>query len=137
MTAQFTVTDATGAAFQLSSALFSADGRPHVLTASLGGTHAAYPLRLSQVILFYTLPAKRLKAPVTLTIAGATPSTWTAVASSPELVSQLSTGHVYGPSGRPAGDRLAARARWRDAHVHPRLRAMGGNIRVTGPSPSR
>ena len=35
--AQFTVTDATGAAFQLSSGLFSADGRPHVLTASLGG----------------------------------------------------------------------------------------------------
>jgi hypothetical protein len=101
VTAQFTVTDATGAAFQLSSALFSADGRPHVLTASLGGAHAAYPLRLSQVILFYTLPAKRLKAPVTLTVAGATPSTWTAVASSPELVSQLSSGHVYGPSGHP------------------------------------
>jgi hypothetical protein len=101
VTAQLTVTDATGAAFQLSSALFSADGRPHVLTASLGGTGAAYPLRLSQVTLFYTLPAKRLKAPVTLTIAGATPSTWTAVASSPELASQLSTGHVYGPSARP------------------------------------
>jgi hypothetical protein len=101
VTAQFTVTDATGAAFQFSSALFSADGRPHVLTASLGGTDAAYPLRLSQVILNYTLPAKRLKTPVTLTIAGATPSTWTAVASSPELASQLSTGHVYGPSARP------------------------------------
>ena len=56
MTAQFTVTDATGAAFQLSSGLFSADGRPHVLTASLGGADAAYPLRLSQVTLFYTLP---------------------------------------------------------------------------------
>ena len=99
--AQFTVTDATGAAFQLSSGLFSADGRPHVLTASLGGTHAAYPLRLSQVILFYTLPAKRLKTPVTLTIAGATPSTWTAVASSPELVSELSTDNMYGPSADP------------------------------------
>ena len=48
LTAQFTVTDATGAAFQLTSATFPADGRPHVLTASLGGTHAAYPLRLSQ-----------------------------------------------------------------------------------------
>ena len=101
MTAQFTVTDATGAAFQLSSALFSADGRPHVLTASLGGTDAAYPLRLSQVILFYTLPAKRLKSPVTLTIAGATPSTWTAVASSPEMVSELSTDDMYGPSAEP------------------------------------
>jgi hypothetical protein len=101
LTAQFTVTDATGAAFQFSSALFSADGRPHVLTASLGGTDAAYPLRLSQVILNYTLPAKRLKTPVTLTIAGATPRTWTAVASSPELVSELSTGNMYGPSAEP------------------------------------
>jgi hypothetical protein len=102
VTAQFTVTDATGAAFQLAaSAPFSADGRPHVLTASLGGAHAAYPLRLSQVILSYTLPAKPLGNPVTLTIAGATPSTWTAVASSPELQSQLSAGGVYGPSAEP------------------------------------
>jgi hypothetical protein len=99
--AQFTVTDATGAAFQSSSALFSADGRPHVLTASLGGARAAYPLRLSQVTLFYTLPAKQLKAPVTLTVAGAAPSTWTAVASSPELISELSTDNMYGPSAEP------------------------------------
>jgi hypothetical protein len=101
VTAQFTVTDATGAAFQLSSGLFPADGRPHVLTVSLGGTHAAYPLRLSQVTLFYTLPAKPLKTPVTLTVAGATPSTWKAVASSPELTSQLSTNNIYGPSADP------------------------------------
>jgi hypothetical protein len=101
VTAQFIVTDATGAAFQLSSALFSADGRPHVLTAALGGADAAYPLRLSQVILNYTLPAKRLTTPVTLTIAGATPATWTAAASSPQLVSELATNNMYGPSGGP------------------------------------
>jgi FtsX-like permease family protein len=99
--AQFTVTDATGAAFQLSSGLFAADGRPHALTASLGGAQAAYPLRLSQVILFYTLPAKHLETPVTLTVAGATPSTWSAVASSPEMVSELSTDNMYGPSAEP------------------------------------
>jgi FtsX-like permease family len=99
--AQFTVTDATGAAFQLASAPFPADGRPHVLTASLGGARAAYPLRLSQVTLFYTLPAKRQQAPVTLTVAGATPSTWTAAASSPELAAQLSTDSMYGPSAAP------------------------------------
>jgi len=101
VTAQFTVTDATGAAFQLSPALFSADGRPHVLTASLGGTDAAYPLRLSRVTLFYTMPAKPLKTPLMLTVAGATPSTWTAVASSPQLVSELSTDNMYGPSAAP------------------------------------
>ena len=101
VTAEFTVTDATGGAFQLSSGLFAADGRPHVLTASLGGAEAAYPLRLTQVTLFYTLPAKRLKTPVTLTVAGATPRTWIAVASSPELDSQLNGGSVFGPSGDP------------------------------------
>jgi len=101
VTAQFTVTDATGAVFQLSSGLFYADGRPHTLTASLGGADAAYPLRLTQVTLFYTLPAKRLKTPVTLTVAGATPSTWTAVASAPELDSQLNVGEIYGASGDP------------------------------------
>jgi len=99
--AQFTVADATGAAFQFQSAPFFADGRRHVLTASLGGADAAYPLRLGRVILFYTLPAKRLNTPVTLTIAGATPTTWTAVASSPELVSELSTDNMYGPSAGP------------------------------------
>ncbi len=101
VTAEFTITDATGAAFQLSSGLFTADGRPHVLTASLGGTNAAYPLRLSQVTLFYTLPAKPLKTPVTLTVAGATPSSWIGDASSPELDSQLNGGQVFGPSGNP------------------------------------
>jgi len=103
VTAQFTVADATGAAFQLTaSAPFSADGRPHVLTASLGGAHAAYPLRISQVVLSYTLPAEeRLANSVTLTIAGATPATWAAVASSPELSSQLSAGGVAGPSAEP------------------------------------
>jgi hypothetical protein len=101
LSAQFTVIDATGAAFQLSSGLFAADGRPHALTASLGGARAAYPLRLSQVTLFYTLPAKPLTTPVTLTVAGATASTWHAVASSPELVSELSTNNMYGPSAGP------------------------------------
>ena len=72
-----------------------------MLTASLGGTDAAYPLRLSQVVLFYTLPAKRLRTPVTLTVAAATPTTWTAVTSSPELVSELSTNDMYGPSAAP------------------------------------
>jgi hypothetical protein len=103
VTAQFTVTDATGAAFQLAaSAPFAADGRPHVLTASLGGAHAAYPLRLRQVVLYYTLPSeKRQENPVTLTVAGATPTTWAAAASSPDLSSQLSGGGVVGPSAQP------------------------------------
>src|SRR6201999_2288632 len=49
----------------------------------------------------YTLPAKRLTTPVTLTVAGATPRTWTAVASSPQLVAELATNNMYGPSASP------------------------------------
>ena len=101
VTAQFTVTDAAGAAFVLPAVPLPADGRPHLLTAPLGGTGAAYPLRLSQVSLSYTLPAKPLRAPVALTVAGAAPGTWAAAASSPELVSELSTNDMYGPSASP------------------------------------
>jgi FtsX-like permease family len=38
---------------------------------------------------------------VTLTVAGATPRTWTAVASSPDLASELTTNNIYGPSAHP------------------------------------
>jgi ABC-type antimicrobial peptide transport system permease subunit len=87
VTAEFTVTDADGAAFQLSAqAPLPADGRPHVLTVPLGGTDAAYPLRIAQVTLTYTLPEKKEQAaPATLTIGGATTSNWIADASSGEL----------------------------------------------------
>ncbi len=91
----FTVTDADGAAFQLpATSALPADGRPHVLAVPLGGTDVAYPLRLTQVALTYTLPEKQLSAPVTLTIGGATTSSWTAAASSGEL-------DVARPSGPP------------------------------------
>jgi hypothetical protein len=87
VTAEFTITDADGAAVQLSAqAPLPADGRPHVLTVPLGGTDVAYPLRIAQVTLTYTLPEqKKLAAPVKLTIGGATTSNWIADASSGEL----------------------------------------------------
>ena len=53
------VTDATGAAYQIPAGTLPADGRPHLLTASLGGTRASYPLRLAQISLGYTMPAQR------------------------------------------------------------------------------
>ena len=86
VTAVFTVTDANGAVFQLpATSPLPADGRPHLLTAPLGGTAVAYPLRLTQVTLNYTVPQKQLSAPVQLTIGGATTASWTAAASSGEL----------------------------------------------------
>jgi len=102
VTATFTVIDAAGDAFQLAAAgPLPADGRPHVLSAPLGGTGAAYPLRLTQVTLTYTLPAKALRSPVTLTVAGASTGTWLGAASSPELSTQVGAGAAYGPTGFP------------------------------------
>ncbi len=95
VTAVFTVTDADGAAFQLPvPSPLPADGRPHVLAVPVDGAHIAYPLRLTQVALNYTLPAKKLHAPVKLTIDGATTSNWTAAASSGELDSQANSSPV-------------------------------------------
>lgn len=86
VTAVVTVVDADGAAFELPMpGSFTADGRPHVLSVPLGGADAAYPLRLTQVTLTYTMPDKAMNTPVRLTIGGATTSEWSAVASSPEL----------------------------------------------------
>ncbi len=49
-----TVTDATGGTFQLPvSGTLPADGRPHQLTAGLGGGGFAYPLRISQLTATY------------------------------------------------------------------------------------
>jgi FtsX-like permease family len=86
VTAVFTVTDADGAVFQLPAAApLPADGRRHLVAVPLGGTDVAYPLRLTQVTLNYTLPVKQLSAPVDVTIGGATVSSWTAAVSSGEL----------------------------------------------------
>jgi ABC-type antimicrobial peptide transport system permease subunit len=82
-----TVTDATGGTFQLpASGTLPADGRPHQLTAQLSPGFA-YPLRISQLTMTYTMPTQSYQHPVTLTITGVTVAGWDAVASSPELES--------------------------------------------------
>jgi FtsX-like permease family len=104
VSATLTVTDAAGGTFQLPlSGALPADGRPHRLSASLGGTAAAYPLRLTQLTVSYVLPKQPLQHEVTLTVTG-TGSTstgftgWTAAASSPELDSTP----LVGPNAPPA-----------------------------------
>jgi hypothetical protein len=80
-----TITDSAGAAYQVPAGTLPADGRPHVLTAPLGGTRVSYPLRLTQLSVSYTLPATRAAVPLTLTVTGARLAGWTATAASPEL----------------------------------------------------
>jgi hypothetical protein len=95
VSAVVTIIDADGAAFQLpAQGSFTADGHPHVVSVPLGGRDVAYPLRLAQVTLTYTMPGKELDTAVNLTIGGATTTEWAAVASSPELDS--SGGFVIG-----------------------------------------
>jgi FtsX-like permease family len=95
-----TVADATGGTFQLPvSGTLPADGRPHQLTAGLGGGGFAYPLRISQLTATYFMPERPYPHPVTLTITGAALAGWKAVASSPELDSPNT---AFGASANPA-----------------------------------
>ena len=96
-----TVIDATGAAYQIPAGSLPADGRPHLLTASLGGTRASYPLRLTEITLNYVLPARQAK-PLTLTLTGAPVGGWTGSATSPELDSLVSGNDLLGPFADPA-----------------------------------
>ena len=103
-----TVTDGTGAAYQLGMGDLPGDGRPHQLTAALGGHDASYPLRLTQLTVNYTMPARRVPAvKLTLSVPGARLDRWTAAASSPEMSSLLSSGGAFGPSSQPAAGPLS------------------------------
>ena len=104
VTVLVTITDSAGAAYQLPLGTLPADGRPHVLTASLGGTGVSYPLRLTQVSFGYTLAATRAAAtPLTLTVSGAPLAGWTAAAASPELDQAMAVGGqgTAGPAADP------------------------------------
>jgi hypothetical protein len=110
-TVTLTVTDAAGAAYQLAMGALPDDGRPHQLSASLGGRDVSYPLRLTQLTVDYLMPAKRPR-PVTLTLSvpNARLSGWTAAASSPELSSLLSSGGAFGSSAQPSAGNLTSTA---------------------------
>ena len=104
VTVLVTITDSAGGAYQIPAGTLPADGRPHVLTAPLGGTKVSYPLRLTQVSFGYTLPATRGAAgPLTLTVTGARLAGWTAAAASPELDQVRAVGGqgAAGPAADP------------------------------------
>ena len=102
VTAVVTVTDATGASYQIPAGTLPADDRPHVLTAPLGGSRASYPLRLTQVTFGYTLPGRQAGAePLTLTVTGARLAGWTAAGASPELDTLLTASGLSGPFADP------------------------------------
>ena len=99
-----TVTDAAGGSFQLPvPGTLPADGRPHQLTARLGGSGFAYPLRIAQLTATYTMPDQPYPHGVTLTVTGTALTGWSAVASSPELES---VGTTAGAAANPASASL-------------------------------
>jgi ABC-type antimicrobial peptide transport system permease subunit len=95
-----TVIDARGAAYQIPAGTLPADGRPHLLTAPLGGSRASYPFRLAQISLAYVMPAKEVD-PLKLTVTGARIGGWAGAASSSELDSLLDSGGTIGGSADP------------------------------------
>ncbi len=99
--ATVTVADSTGDMYQLDAGTLPADGREHVLEASLGGADVSYPLRLVQIALSYQLPPVQATA-LALTVTGPALSGWHASATSPDLQNLRTTAGAEGASALPA-----------------------------------
>jgi len=150
VTAVVTITDATGAAYQISAGTLPADGRPRVLTAALSGSQASYPLRLTQLTFGYTMPATAARAgPLTLTVTGAALSGWSRAATSPGLTSLLSGNATMGSSRQPQvtswrtrqdGATLVFGPGFGQAATHPGSpfpgppQPVGGQVTLTAPN---
>ncbi|HXL96091.1 MAG TPA: FtsX-like permease family protein [Streptosporangiaceae bacterium] len=84
VTVTLTILDRTGSVYQVTAGTLAADGRPHLLVASLGGDKALYPLRVAVITAAYQLPLR--SAPLLrLTLTGLRLAGWTGVASTPAL----------------------------------------------------
>jgi hypothetical protein len=95
-----TVADGTGDMYQIDAGTLPADGREHVLVASLGGAEVSYPLRLVQIALAYQLPPAQ-DAVLALTVSGPSLAGWRARATSPDLQSVQQQGITFGNSASP------------------------------------
>jgi ABC-type antimicrobial peptide transport system permease subunit len=100
VTVMVTVADSTGDMYQLSMGTLPPDGREHVLTASLGGTHVDYPLRLVQISLSFQMPRQQ-DAALALTVTGPALKGWQAGVTSPAMESLENTFSTVGNSALP------------------------------------
>jgi hypothetical protein len=106
VTITVTVADATGDLYQLNAGVMTADGRDHTLTASVGGTHASYPLRLVQIGASYQMPeTAAASANLALTVTGMPLSGWQANATSLDL-------QAYDNGGSRPGTSLPGSETW-------------------------
>jgi ABC-type antimicrobial peptide transport system permease subunit len=88
-----TVADSTGDMYQLDAGTLPADGREHVLVASLGGGHVSYPVRLVQIALSYQMPSAKA-AELAFTVSGPALRGWHGNATAPGLQVFQSEGGV-------------------------------------------
>jgi hypothetical protein len=95
-----TVADGTGDMYQLDAGTLPADGREHVLAASLGGADVRYPLRLVQIALTYQVPSAEAAA-LAFTATGPSLRGWQASATSPGLQSIRAQSDTFGASALP------------------------------------
>ena len=102
-----TVADGTGDMYQLNAGTLPADGREHVLVASLRGADVSYPLRLVQIALTYQLPPVQV-AVAALTVTGPSLAGWQASATSPALLSVEADSATVGDSASPASAKWQA-----------------------------
>ncbi len=108
--ATVTVADSTGDMYQLDAGALPADGREHVLEASLGGAAVSYPVRLVQIAFSYQMPRVEATA-LALAVTGPALSGWHASATSPDLQNLRATAGVQGASALPASRAWQARPR--------------------------
>jgi ABC-type antimicrobial peptide transport system permease subunit len=100
VTVTVTVADGTGDMYQLNAGTLPADGREHVLAASLGGADVSYPLRVVQIMLTYQMPPAQV-AVLALTVTGPSLAGWQASATSPDLQVDRQQGSTLGGSALP------------------------------------
>jgi FtsX-like permease family len=96
-----TILDRTGTAYQIPAGTLVADGRPHLLTARLGGGQALYPLRVAAITATFLLPPSQGPS-LALTLSGLSLAGWTEETSSsvpsdlrPDALDQPSDGPTH------------------------------------------
>jgi hypothetical protein len=102
VTVTLTILDKTGAAYQVAAGTLFADGRPHLLVASLGGDEASKPLRVAAITATFLLPPPAPPA-VTLTVRGLSLDGWTQQASS-SGIPDVRPGLIAAPADGPTGN---------------------------------
>jgi hypothetical protein len=127
-----TVLDSTGSAYQVPAGTLTADGRPHSLSASLGGGKPAYPLQVIAVTAGFTVPLQPGPA-ATLTLRGLPLDGWIEQASAPVPVDLPPNGVALPSDGQTTVTAQAAAFTFLPGHApEVQVSQAGGQTQVPG-----